>query len=132
MKKLTRGWVRKAEADYRVAVKVGRGAEALHDAVCFHCQQSAEKYLKGLMEQLGLEVPKTHDLDQLRTTLEPHHPELKPLGRGLTFLTRFAVDIRYPGESASKREAVAARWLNGCGLRHGRFSDSAARPRRKK
>jgi len=111
MKKLTREWVRKAEADYRVAVKVGRGAEPLHDAVCFHCQQSAEKYLKGLMEELGLSVPKTHDLDLLRTALQPHHPALKPLKRGLTFLTRFAVDIRYPGESASKRAAKAAlRW----------------------
>src|SRR5437773_6550918 len=70
MKKLTREWVRKAEADYRVAVKVGRGAEPLHDAVCFHCQQSAEKYLKGLMEELGLSVRKTHDLDLLRTALQ--------------------------------------------------------------
>jgi HEPN domain-containing protein len=111
MKKLTREWVRKAEADYRIAVKIGRGAEPLHDGVCFHCQQSAEKYLKGLMEELGLTVPKTHDLDQLRTALQPHHPALQPLKRGLIFLSRFAVDIRYPGESASKREAEAAlRW----------------------
>ena len=59
MKKLTREWVRKAEADYRVAVMVHRGAEPFHDAVCFHCQQSAEKFLKGLVEELGLTVPNT-------------------------------------------------------------------------
>jgi HEPN domain-containing protein len=100
--------VRKAEADYRVAVKLEGSAEPLHDAVCFHCQQSAEKYLKGLMEELGMTVPKIHDLDQLRTTLQPHHPALKPLKRGLTFLTRFAVEIHYPGDRASKRQAKAA------------------------
>jgi hypothetical protein len=33
------------------------------------------------------------------------------LKRGLEFLTRFAVEFRYPGESASKRQATAAlRW----------------------
>jgi hypothetical protein len=31
--------------------------------------------------------------------------------RGLIFLTDFAVDIRYPGDSASKRQAASAlRW----------------------
>ena len=31
--------------------------------------------------------------------------------RGLKFLTRFAVGIRYPGEKASKRQATSAlRW----------------------
>ena len=36
---------------------------------------------------------------------------LRSLKRGLIFLTRFAVDTRYPGDNASKRQAVAAlRW----------------------
>jgi HEPN domain-containing protein len=111
MKKLTREWVRKAEADYRLAVTVHRGAEPFHDAVCFHCQQSAEKYLKGLMEELGLTVPKTHDLERLRGLLTAHDAALRPLKRGLPFLTRFAVETRYPGDDATKREAEAAlRW----------------------
>ena len=108
MKRLTREWVRKAEADYRAAVKLRDGAEALHDAVCFHCQQAAEKYLKGLLEELGLSVPKTHDLEDLLTLLLPYHASLRPLRRGLEFLTQFSVDIRYPGKRASKREAEAA------------------------
>jgi hypothetical protein len=65
------------------------------------------------MEELGLSVPKTHDLDQLRTALPRHRPALTPLKRGLVFLTRFAVDIRYPGERATKRQAKAAlRWAD--------------------
>jgi HEPN domain-containing protein len=111
MKRATREWVRKAEKDYRLAKKLARGSEPFHDQLCFHCQQSAEKYLKALLEERGIAVAKTHDLKKLFTTLQPHYPELRSVKRGLAFLTQFAVDTRYPGRSASKREAEAAlRW----------------------
>lgn len=60
------------------------------------------------MEELGLVVPKTHVLEKLLIALVPHHPTLLPLRRGLVFLTVFAVDTRYPGTNASKRQSVAA------------------------
>ena len=53
MKRLTREWVRKAEADYRAAELLDRGSDPLHDQACFHCQQCAEKYLKALLEEAG-------------------------------------------------------------------------------
>lgn len=85
----------------------------LHDVVCFHCQQCAEKYLKGILEELGLTIPKTHDLDYLLALLLPHHSSLRSLRRGLIFLTDFAVDTRYPGNNASKRQAASAlRWMD--------------------
>ena len=80
----------------------------VHDGVCFHCQQGAEKYLKALMEELGLSIPKTHDLDVLLSALVAHHATLRSLRRGLLFLSDFAVGIRYPGMSASKRQALSA------------------------
>lgn len=96
-----------------VAEQESRSEIPVHDAVCFHCQQCAEKYLKGLMEELGLSVPKTHDLEVLLNGLAHQHPKLRSLRRGLVFLTDFAVDTRYPGNSATKRKAVAAlRWAN--------------------
>jgi len=76
--------------------------------VCFHCQQSAEKYLKALLEELGITVARTHDLDKLLTVVQRHHPTLQSLKRGLLFLTDFAVDARYPGLSTTKRQAAAA------------------------
>jgi HEPN domain-containing protein len=80
--------------------------------VCFHCQQCAEKYLKALLEELGIAVSKTHELAKLLTPLRPHHPALSPLRRGLVFLTRFAVDTRYPGARAGRRQEEAAlRWV---------------------
>jgi HEPN domain-containing protein len=103
--------VRKAEADYRLAKKLARGSEPFRDQLCFHCQQSAEKYLKALLEELGIAVAKTHDLKKLFTVLQPHYPELRSVKRGLVFLTQFAVETRYPGRSANKRESEAAfRW----------------------
>src|ERR1700722_9539850 len=72
MKKTTRAWVRKAEADYVLAVQASQSDVPVHDGVCFHCQQCVEKYLKGLMDELGLHVPKTHVLVLLLATLVTH------------------------------------------------------------
>jgi len=64
-----------------------------------------------LLEELGIPVAKTHDLKKLFTVLQPHHPALRSVKRGMGFLTHFAVETRYPRESANKREADAAlRW----------------------
>src|SRR3954467_5515756 len=108
MKKTTREWIKKAEGDYVIARQAARSKVPLYDGVCFHCQQCAEKYLKGLMEELGLSVPKTHFLDHPFSALASHHPTLRSLRRGLLFLSVFAVETRYPGSNASKRQAVAA------------------------
>jgi HEPN domain-containing protein len=103
--------VRKAEADFRLAEKLVRESDPAHDHVCFLSQQCAEKYLKALLEELSLTVPRTHILADLLTLLLPHLPSLRSLRRGLKFLTRFAVGPRYPGYRAKKRQAVSAfRW----------------------
>jgi HEPN domain-containing protein len=78
------------------------------DAVAFHCQQAAEKYLKALLCELGLHIPRTHELDKLLVHLVPHHGILAPLQRVVVSLSRFAVDYRYPGRSASTREMRGA------------------------
>jgi hypothetical protein len=65
------------------------------------------------MEEIGLPIPKTHTLVLLLAALVSHYPELRSLRRGLIFLTPFAVETRYPGENASKRQAAAAlRWAS--------------------
>jgi|SRR5882724_5382948 len=59
MKKVTAEWVKKAEADHRSMTVLREQEPPVHDVVCFHAQQCAEKYLKGLMEELGLAILKT-------------------------------------------------------------------------
>jgi HEPN domain-containing protein len=131
MKRTTREWVRKAEADLRAESKLERGRDSLHDQSCFCSQQCAEKYLKALMEEVGLTIPHTHILRNLLDLVRPHYPVLRPFRRGLVFLTRFAVGTRYPGETASKRQAVAAlRWAGR--VREAARSLLGIRPRRKK
>jgi HEPN domain-containing protein len=83
----------------------------MHDLVCFHCQQAAEKYLKAILNEQGMPVPRTHDLETLHNMLLPTYPLLRTLRRGLKFLIQFAVDARYPGFNATKRQAASAlRW----------------------
>jgi HEPN domain-containing protein len=111
MKKSAGEWVRKAEGDFVAVRKLARGSEPAHDSTCFHCQQGAEKYLKAILEELGLRVPRTHNLVALLVLVLPHHGSLRRFRRGLDFLTRFAVDTRYPGDDATKRQAASAeRW----------------------
>ncbi len=111
MKRLTRDWVRKAEADYRGVRLLQNSPEPVHDLVCFHGQQLVEKYLKALLEESGLGVPRTHDLDRLLSLLQATFPSLTKLKRGLQFLSRYAVDTRYPGDDATRRQAASAlRW----------------------
>lgn len=111
MKKTTAEWVNKAEADFQFAARSVGGADPFHDQRCFLCQQSAEKYLKALLEELGQTIPRTHVLRDLLALLLPHHPALRSFTRGLKFLTRFAVGVRYPGDKATKRQATSAlRW----------------------
>jgi len=108
MKKLTAEWVRKAEADFAAAEQLARVTPPLHDPLCFHCQQTAEKYLKALLKEHGIPVPRTHDLDILLNLVLPHQPKLVSLRRILNTLTQYAVEYRYPGLHATSRQARAA------------------------
>ncbi len=52
------------------------------------------------------------DLLLVLTMLLPHHSDLVLLRRGLKFLTNFAVEVRYPGQNATKRQGKSAfRWV---------------------
>ena len=108
MKRETGRWVRKAEADLQGANDLAQAVRPYHDLISFHCQQSAEKYLKALLIEQGQSVPKTHRLEDLLLLLLPHDASLQKLRRMLVALSRYAVDYRYPDENATKREAAAA------------------------
>jgi HEPN domain-containing protein len=91
-----------------VANHEATAADLVKDAVCFHCQQCAEKYLKALLQELGQTIPRTHDLQRLFLDLLPHEASLKPLRRTAVSLSQYAVDYRYPGFSTTTRKMRAA------------------------
>ena len=75
MKAATREWIRKAESDYQLAVSLMRRRKLpVRDHVCFHVQQSAEKYVKARLEEAGLPFPRTHDIAALLQAAAPVEP----------------------------------------------------------
>lgn len=111
MKPLTREWVQKAEGDWNTARRELRVRKSPNlDAVCFHAQQCAEKYLKALLQERGSAIPRTHNLEALAKPLLPSNPALAGHTASLRTLGAYAVEARYPGRSSDRamaREALA-------------------------
>jgi HEPN domain-containing protein len=106
MKATTREWVDKAEADYAAALLLRRSRKKhSRDIVCFHLQQCAEKYLKSRLEEAGIPVAKTHDLEKLLDLVLPVEPLWATLRPALAAITDYAVEVRYPGRQVSIQEA---------------------------
>ena len=106
MKPLVLEWVRKAEADFTSAEREFRARKKPnYELSCFLSQQCLEKYLKALLQERGIRFGRTHDLGVLLDLIAPADPGLEILRSGLDDLTRYAVAIRYPGESVGKRDA---------------------------
>ena len=109
MKPLTREWLKKAEADFATAQRELRVRRAPNpDAVCFHAQQGVEKYLKACLQEAAVAIPRTHDMAALLDLLLPRDPLLETLRSALNVLSSYAVEVRYPGESATKEQAREA------------------------
>src|SRR5688572_32679202 len=105
--------LKEGDCDWFLREVVDKGKvlyEAPHgrDVACFHCQQAAEKYIKALLQDHGLAVPRTHDLEVLLDLLLPHDATLAPLRRGVRSLTKFAVEYRYPAMRATTRQMQAS------------------------
>ena len=111
MKRSTREWVRKAEADYRAAKRLGAEATPCMTRAAFSVSKLPKNFSRHCWKNWEF---RSRELIVCKTSfalLLPHHPSLRPQRRGLVFLTRFAVDTRYPGDKATKRDAVSAlRW----------------------
>ena len=80
----------------------------MSDAVCFHAQQTIEKYLKAFLQEQGANFPKTHSLIELLEIALSFDTSLELQRELFVQLERYAVRYRYPGESADKDEARAA------------------------
>lgn len=109
MNELTTEWLEKAEGDYATAERELRARRRPnYDAVCFHAQQTIEKYLKAFLQEHGVNFPKTHSLIELLEIALPFDGSLELQRELLVQLERYAVRYRYPGESADKDEARSA------------------------
>ncbi len=91
-------WLAKADSDLASAKILIEGDEPHYDTGCYHCQQSAEKSLKGWLTSRQLEFRKTHDLGELLAQCMTQDPRFQVLQEAAQFLTPFATQFRYPGD----------------------------------
>jgi HEPN domain-containing protein len=109
MNPLTLEWVTKAEGDFSTAGRELRVRKSPNlDTVCFHSQQVAEKYLKAFLQENGQPIPKTHVLLDLLALCIKIDPTFQIIRADLNILEGYAVQFRYPGQSADKTEAKSA------------------------
>jgi HEPN domain-containing protein len=109
MSPITAEWVAKAEADWVTSNRELRARRAPnYDAACFHAQQAAEKHLKALLQDRGVDFAKTHDLEELLGQVLAMQPLWSDLGPDMATLTQYAVRYRYPGDNATREEARLA------------------------
>lgn len=85
-------WVKKAEGDFITAGREIRARKSPnYDAVCFHCQQCAEKYMKAVLQASDRHIPKIHDLIEIMALCLPVDPTFEMLRADLIALDRYSV-----------------------------------------
>jgi len=97
-REFVREWLRKGESDLLAARHLLSGGNELAYGAAFHAQQTAEKFLKAVLVWHQVEFPKTHDIGRLLDLVQTADPELARLTREAAALTRYGVEIRYPGD----------------------------------
>ena len=98
MREIAEEWVFKAEDDYRSAKALLYEIESpIVDTACFHCQQTAEKYLKAFLEEHEVDFPRHHNVMKLLDMCVRIDDKFQSLRTDLQSLGNYAVTIRYPG-----------------------------------
>jgi len=94
---LAQGWVMKGDSDLTNAKRTVT-SDGPYDTACFHAQQAAEKYLKAVMAAHGLEIPRTHDLEELQLLCAELILDDNFKNLALEELSDYAVSVRYDFE----------------------------------
>lgn len=95
-KNYIRQWIEKAGDDLIVIEKLTEFEVVATSAVCFHCQQVVEKYLKAFLIANGVEIRKTHNIEFLLAECEEFDSDFSLIDP--KDLNDFGVDVRCPGD----------------------------------
>lgn len=111
MQTLTTAWALKAEADLETARRELHVEEnPNYDAVCFHAQQSALKYLKARLLKSDIPFPSTTHLVvllELSMNEEPDWEEFRPHLRSLNHLAAQLEDPECTPDGPTAAEAFS-------------------------
>jgi len=98
-RELVRQWLTKAERDLGLASYLLEKESPYVEAIGFHSQQAAEKFIKAYLVWRQVEFPKTHDLDKLLDLVASQDNRIAESLRDIGILTDYSVEIRYPGQA---------------------------------
>lgn len=95
-KRVAQEWFQYANTDFEAANFLQTMRPMPLEIICYHCQQSAEKYLKGFIALNGGVVQKTHDLVALNKVCSGYSANFQEIVEECINLTDFGVQARYP------------------------------------
>ena len=110
---LVQEWLAIANEDLEAArLLFDQPHRKLLEIICYHCQQSAEKSLKGYLQAKGDEVPRTHEVGELCRLCSAFDITFKAFQVPSERLSLYATHLRYPNRvEVDEKEAVRAiRW----------------------
>ena len=107
---LVRQWFAKADKDFNLASELVSENKPYPEAVGFHSQQAAEKYLKAFLVHHQVNFPKTHNIGQLLDLAASADQSLADSLRETTALNPYAIQTRYPDDQqeVTSEDAKAA------------------------
>lgn len=97
LKDLIEKWIIKADNDLKTAKQGLESEEPVTDSICFHCQQSVEKYLKLFLQAKNKKPEPIHSISILLQQCIAEDPSFEKL-TGIEYLTDYAVTLRYPDD----------------------------------
>jgi HEPN domain-containing protein len=95
---LVQNWLIKAQHDLLAAKKLSAEPEIYGDIAIYHCQQSAEKAVKGFLTLHNQEFPRTHDIRLLIQLAIRINPNFEHYQETSEILTPYATEFRYPSD----------------------------------
>ena len=96
---LAREWLRIARKDRNSARKLAEGDNPIFETALFHCQQAAEKAIKGYLLYHDRRFEKTHDIRPLVAQAHAVDDSFGELRSDAALLTPYAQTFRYPEDA---------------------------------
>ena len=93
-----RQWLIKSQRDLGAVLVLLESEPVYLDIAAYHCQQSAEKAIKGYLTHQDIVFQKTHDLSRLLALCALQDSRFGQWRALAAMLTPYATEFRYPGD----------------------------------
>jgi HEPN domain-containing protein len=102
-------WMKYAEDDLESAIILNNQHKKSLNIICYHCQQAAEKYLKGFLVFNSIMFEKTHDLLKILSLCQITSESASELVKDCIILNPYSIITRYPSElELTEKDALSA------------------------